>query len=168
MYRYGYIGLELRAHVLHNQNKSYTGRGWGGPFPGNFDSLSILQGPRTYIVKRAPNIILISQYIWKVFDLELFSADELDQKHQKRIFFSLKHRCLHGYVRMRDRDRDRARERERDRERQRQRRENILIFLILKQVIPQALWPPFSLYTHLEPHKYHLIVHSLSDQPQLR
>ena len=130
MYRYRYIGLELRAHVLHNQNKSYTGRGWGGPFPGNLDSASILQGPRTHIVKRAPNIILISQYIWKVFDLELFSADELEQTHQKKIFFSLKYRCLHEYVRMRDRDTARAREKET--ERQRQRRENILIFLILK------------------------------------
>ena len=57
-----------------------------------------------------------------MFDLELFSADELNQKHQKKIFFSLKHRCLHGYVRMRYRDRARARERKKKRQRETEKR----------------------------------------------
>lgn len=80
--------------MLH---QNYPGRRGGevshksrfmGPFPGVFHLVGILWGPRTYFVKKVPNIVLISRNIWKVFDLKLFSAEEVNQKHQKN-FFSL-------------------------------------------------------------------------------
>lgn len=106
---------------------SHTSR-FLGPFLRDFDLVDSLWGPRTHVIKKHPDIILIPRYIWKAFDLKLFSDEEVNQNHQKKIIFSPKHRCLHGHMKMRERERDG----EGERWGEERRRENILIIWILK------------------------------------